>query len=333
MKLLTAALAAAALSVSAGSALAQDYPYRDITNAVVWGAGGGTDTINRMVMAEMEKFLPVGISVINQTGGVAGSNGMIYVLNQPDDGYTLAGISESNVTAAVQGGWDERMDVWFPFIVGGSPLMLSVPADSEYDSLEALIEAAKASSGTIPAAASGSGSIHHLNLLALENGTGAKFRFVPYQGSAPAMEAAINGEVELVIGSLAEQFPLIEGGKLKPLAMLRGDSAEVAGQTVPDALSIYPDLSKYLPLNQAIGFAVAASASDDVKTKLSEAFVQAMAAPAVADWAKTNHYEISGLMGENASREYAKLESVFGWTLWDLGAATVDPATLNIPKP
>ena len=156
MKLFTAAMAAAALSVSAGSALAQEYPYRDITNAVVWGAGGGTDTINRMVMAEMEKFLPVGISVINQTGGVAGSNGMVYVLNQPDDGYTLAGISESNVTAAVQGGWDKRMDVWFPFIVGGSPLMLSVPADSEYESLEALVDAAKASSGTIPAAAIGS---------------------------------------------------------------------------------------------------------------------------------------------------------------------------------
>ncbi|MEM7476167.1 MAG: hypothetical protein AAF483_14325, partial [Planctomycetota bacterium] len=41
-------------------------------------AGGGTDSINRMIMAEMEKHLPVGISVINQTGGVAGSNGMVY---------------------------------------------------------------------------------------------------------------------------------------------------------------------------------------------------------------------------------------------------------------
>ena len=89
-------------------ALAQDYPFRDITTAVVWGAGGGTDTINRMIMAEMERHLPVSINVINQTGGVAGSNGMVYVMNQPDDGYTLAGISESNVTAAVQGGWDQR---------------------------------------------------------------------------------------------------------------------------------------------------------------------------------------------------------------------------------
>ena len=73
----------------AHAASAQEYPYRDITTAVVWGAGGGTDTINRMIMAEMEKHLPVSINVINQTGGVAGSNGMVYVMNQPDDGYTL----------------------------------------------------------------------------------------------------------------------------------------------------------------------------------------------------------------------------------------------------
>ena len=48
---------AAALATSVGSlATAQDYPFRDITTAVVWGAGGGTDSINRMIMAEMEKF-------------------------------------------------------------------------------------------------------------------------------------------------------------------------------------------------------------------------------------------------------------------------------------
>ena len=56
-----------------------------------------------MIMAEMEKHLTVSINVINQTGGIAGSNGMVYVQNQPDDGYILVGLSESNVTAAVQG--------------------------------------------------------------------------------------------------------------------------------------------------------------------------------------------------------------------------------------
>ncbi|MEM6939561.1 MAG: tripartite tricarboxylate transporter substrate binding protein [Pseudomonadota bacterium] len=312
---------------------AQDYPFRDITTAVVWGAGGGTDTINRMIMAEMEKHLPVSISVINQTGGVAGSNGMTYVLNQPSDGYTLAGISESNVTAAVMGGWDQKFDVWYPFIVGGSPDLISVPAGSPYATLQDLVAAAKAAPDSIPAAASGSGSIHHLNLLAIENGTGADFKFVPYGGSAPGQEAALAGEVDLVVTSLAEQAPLIEGGKLKPLAMLVPEAAEIAGMTVPSAFDLYDGLDKYLPLKQAIGFAMLNSAPDAAKSAVSAAFEQAIASSTVAKWAAANNYDIGGQHGPEASALFSKLESTFAWTLQELGAAEVDPAKLGIAKP
>ncbi|MEM6758769.1 MAG: tripartite tricarboxylate transporter substrate binding protein [Pseudomonadota bacterium] len=319
--------------VTAAAVQAQDYPFRDITTAVVWGAGGGTDSINRMIMAEMEKHLPVSINVINQTGGVAGSNGMVYVMNQPDDGYTLVGLSESNVTAAVQGGWDKKFDFWYPFIVGGSPDLISVPTDSPYNSLEELVEAAKAAPGTIPAAASGAGSIHHLNLLAIENGSGAEFKFVPYKGSAPGQEAALAGEVALVVTSLAEQAALIEGGELKPLAMLTPETADIAGKTIPSAFDIYDGLDKYLPLKQAIGFAVHNSASDDVKSTLAAAFDQAIASDVVADWAAANNYDVGGQYGAEAQALFANLESTFAYTLKELGATSVDPMALGIEKP
>lgn len=335
MKLALGRIAALAVLTAGlgGAANAQEYPYRDITTAVVWGAGGGTDSINRMIMAEMEKHLPVSINVINQTGGVAGSNGMVYVQNQPDDGYTLVGLSESNVTAAVQGGWNEKFDYWYPFIVGGSPDLISVPANSPYTSLAELVDAAKAAPGTIPAAASGAGSIHHLNLLAIENGSGAEFKFVPYKGSAPGQEAAIAGEVALVVTSLAEQAALIEGGQLKPLAMLTPDEAVIAGMTVPSAFDIYDGLDKYLPLKQAIGFAVHNSASDDVKTALGMAFEKAIASDVVAEWAVANNYDVGGQYGEDAQALFANLESTFAYTLKELGATTVDPASLGIEQP
>ncbi len=316
-----------------GPGSAQEYPYRDITTAVVWGAGGGTDSINRMIMAEMEKHLPVSINVTNQTGGVAGSNGMVYVMNQPDDGYTLVGLSESNVTAAVQGGWDKKFDFWYPFIVGGSPDLISVPANSPYNSLQELVDAAKADPGSIPAAASGSGSIHHLNLLAIQNGSGAEFKFIPYKGSAPGQEAAIAGEVQLVVTSLAEQAALIEGGQLKPLAMLTPESVEIAGVTVPSAFDMYDGLDKYLPLKQAIGFAVHNSASDDIKSALSGAFEKAIASDTVAEWAVANNYDVGGQHGAEAQAIFANLESTFAYTLKDLGATTVDPSSLGIEKP
>ncbi|UZD90436.1 Bug family tripartite tricarboxylate transporter substrate binding protein [Cognatishimia activa] len=328
------AVAITAIAAGLGTAAAaQDYPYRDITTAVVWGAGGGTDSINRMIMAEMEKHLPVSINVINQTGGVAGSNGMVYVSNQPDDGYTLVGLSESNVTAAVQGGWDKKFDYWYPFIVGGSPDLISVPGNSPYNTIEELVEAAKAAPGSIPAAASGAGSIHHLNLLAIEQGSGATFKFVPYKGSAPGQEAAIAGEVALVVTSLAEQAALIEGGQLKPLAMLTPDSVEIAGKTVPSAFDSFDGLDKYLPLKQAIGFAVHNSAGDDVKAALGGAFEKAIASDIVAEWATANNYDVGGQYGEEAQALFATLESTFAYTLKDLGATTVDPMSLGIDKP
>jgi tripartite-type tricarboxylate transporter receptor subunit TctC len=94
----------------------------------------------------------------------------------------------------VQGGWDKKFDVWDTFIVGGSPDVISVTPDTPYKTLKDLIEAAKKNPNTIKAAASGAGSIHHLNLLAVEKGSGADFNFIPYKGSAPSQNAAMTGE-------------------------------------------------------------------------------------------------------------------------------------------
>ena len=322
------------LALGTGAYAAKGFPARNITDVVVWGAGGGTDTCNRIITAEMAKILGVNINVINKTGGVAGSVGMNYAYSQPHDGYTLCGLSESNVTAGVQGGWDKKFDVWDTFIVGGSPDIISVTPDTPYKTLKDLIEAAKANPKSIKAAASGAGSIHHLNLLAVENGSEAKFNFIPYKGSAPSQNAAMTGEVSVVVTSLAEQQQLLRGGKLRALGMLIPDSFDVEGLgTIPSAFDSYPGLSKYLPISQAIGFAVPADTPDDAKKVLVDAFKKAMETDKVKSWAKENYYLLSGKTGAESKAVFDALESNFAWTLWDLKAATVDPASLGIPKP
>jgi len=315
-------------------AAGKGYPKRNITAVVVWGAGGGTDTCNRIIHAEMSKFLGVNVNVINKTGGVAGSVGMSHAYSQPHDGYTLCGLSESNVTAGVQGGWDKKFDVWDTFIVGGSPDIISVTPDTPYKTLQDLIEAAKKAPGTVKAAASGAGSIHHLNLLAVEKGSGADFNFIPYKGSAPSQNAAMTGEVSVVVTSLAEQQQLLRGGKLRALGMLIPDSFDVEGLgTIPSAFEAYPGLSEYLPISQAIGFAVPADAPDEAKTVLVDAFKKAMATEKVKTWAKENYYLLSGKTGAESKAVFDALESNFAWTLWELKAATVEPSKLGIPKP
>jgi putative tricarboxylic transport membrane protein len=310
------------------------YPVRDITNTVVWAAGGGTDVCNRIVSGEMAKIFKVNINVINKPGGVGGSIGMNDVFSRPADGYNWAGVSESCVTAGVQGGWDKRMNVWDYFIIGGSPDVISVTPNSPYKDIKEFIDAAKAQPGSLRASASGAGSIHHLNLLALEKGSGAKVNFIPYAGSAPAQTAAMTGEVVAVITSVAEQQQLIRAGKLRPLAMLTPEPFTIKDVgTIPSAFLPYPGLSKYLPISQAIGMAVSAKVPEPVKKAIAETFSKALATNVVKNWAATNYYTLSGKTGKAAQEEFDKLESLFGWTLFELGAAKVNPETLKIPKP
>jgi tripartite-type tricarboxylate transporter receptor subunit TctC len=311
-----------------------EYPTRDITNVVVWSAGGGTDTCNRVISAEMGKVLGVNVNVINKPGGSGGSVGMNYAYSQEHDGYTLCGLSESCVTAGVMGGWDQRMTVWDYFIVGGSPDVVSVTPKTPYESIEDLVKAAKEDPGSIKAGASAAGSIHHLNLLALEDGTGADFNFIPYTGSAPAQNAAMAGEVSLVVTSLAEQQQLIRSGKLRPLAMLIKEDFDVKDHgTIPSAFDAYPELSKYLPISQAIGFAVPDDVPEDRKQVLRDAFKEAIQSDKMKSWAEKNYYLLSGKTGEEAQKVFSKLESLFAWTLWELDAAEVNPEELGIPKP
>jgi len=333
-KILSICLAVMLAAAIATDAVSKDFPKRDITNIVVWSAGGGTDVCNRMISAEMSKILGVNINVVNKTGGVGGSVGMADAYAKPHDGYTLCGLSESCVTAGVQGGWDKRMELWDFFIVGGSPDLVSVTPSTPYKTLKDLIDAAKKDPETVKSGASASGSIHHLNLLALEKGSGAKLNFIPYPGSAPAQNAAMTGEVQVVITSLAEQQQLIRGGKLRPLAMLIPTAFDVQDVgKIPSAFDSYPSLKEYLPISQAIGFAVPADTPKDVKAVLEDAFKKAMATEVIKKWAQENYYLLSGKTGAESKKEFNNLESLFGWTLWELGAAKVDPSQLGIPKP
>jgi len=225
------------------------------------------------------------------------------------------------------------MDVWDFFIIGGSPDVLSVAAGAQYDDLKALIEAAKANLGSLRVGASAAGSIHHLNLLALENGTGAKFNFIPYPGSAPAHNAAMTGEVSVVVTSISEQAQLIRSSKLRPLAMLTPEPYLFEKTTIPSAFNDYPGLSEHLPISQAIGFAVPEEVPSKVKDKLIDAFTAALQTESFRMWARENHISVSGKTGEDAKEAFNRLESIFAWTLWKLNAAKVDPGTLRIPKP
>ncbi len=143
----------------------------------------------------------------------------------------------------------------------------------------------------------------------------------------------MTGEVSEVITSAQEQSELIKAGKLRPLAMLVPSAFSIGDKKVASAFDTYPGLSKYLPLQQQIGFAIRRDAPESVKKVLRGAFATAMKAEPVLAFGRDRYFELSGLTGDAANTIFDKLESQFGWNLWELGAAKVDPSTLGIPKP
>tara|TARA_R110001583_G_scaffold52393_1_gene162766 strand:+ start:7812 stop:8825 length:1014 start_codon:yes stop_codon:yes gene_type:complete len=328
-------VSAIALSILSFGSFAEDsrYPSRNISDIVTWSAGGGTDVINRVITASMSGYLGTNINVLNKPGGVSGSVGLLEGYKSKPDGYTLIGLSESNVTAAVMGGWENRMDVFDYFIVASSPDVLSVSKRSSFETLDELVKHIKANPGEVRVGAASAGSLHHINYLAFAKGIDGEMNFIPYPGSSKSQNAALSGEVDVVITSVAEQNQLIQSGDFKALGTLTNESFKVGDITVPSAIKAYPKLGDYLPISQSIGFAVKKETPTEIKKLIASAFVSAMESDEVKTYARENYYTLVGDFGKKANERMARLESLFSWTLWDLKAAKINPATLGIPKP
>ncbi len=316
-----------------GVVLAEEWPTRPIEISCFAGAGGGTDTTDRAIAKAMEPFLGVPINVVNRTGG-AGGVALNAVWSKPHDGYAWGGFSESILPAPVMGGHHTSAKDWVYYMVGGAPGVVSVRSDSKFKTLAQLVEAAKASPGKVKASASATGGIWHTKLIALESGTGIKFNFVPFNGSHPSQVAAITGEVEVVLTSISEQAELVKAKKLVPLAMVELKPYDFPGVgTIPAAVDSYPDVAKLLPLDQWLGFALPADTPQAVIKKVDDAFAKAMETKAIKDLAKNRNMTLYGYYGDKAKGVANKMESVWNWTLYDLGIAKKSPAEFGIPKP
>jgi tripartite-type tricarboxylate transporter receptor subunit TctC len=316
-----------------GLAMANDFPTRPIEISCFAAAGGGTDTTDRAIAKAMEPFLGITINVVNRTGG-AGGVAMNAVWSKPHDGHYWGGFSESILPAPVMGGHHTSAKDWIYYMVGGAPGVISVPSGSKYKSLDELVAAVKANPGKIKASASASGCIWHTKLIALEQGAGLKFNFIPFNGSHPSQVAAMTGEVDVVLTSISEQAELVKAKKLIPLAMVELKPYDFPGTgTIMAAVDKYPGVAKLLPLDQWLGFALPADVPKDVVAEIDNAFVKAMETDRIKDLAKNRNMTLYGYYGPKAQKVARGMESVWCWTLYDLKIAKKSPSEFGIPKP
>ena len=326
-------LGAVALSglLIATQALAGEFPSRPIQDSVWASAGGGTDTTNRILTKAMEPFIGK-INVSNRTGG-GGGVAMNYVWSQPHDGYNWLGASEAMQNITVMGFHPTQTKDWRWYIVGGSPASIGVRGDSPYKTLDDLIAAAKKKPGKVKIGHCPIGCVFHLKAIALANAAGVKTNYVPYEGSAPAMIAALTGEVDAVVSSISEQAEYIKAGKLRSIGMIEMNPYTFPGVGSIEAAGVkYPDVQK-IPARQWLGIAIPNDVPADVVSKIDSAFEKAMKSDGIKKLAKERHMQLSGAYGEASQKILRAMESAVSWNLFDLGVAKHSPAKFGIPKP
>lgn len=215
-----AALAGATLLVAVPS-MAQSFPQKPV-QLVIPFAPGDTDQMLRPIVDKMGEFLGQAI-VMNYKPGAGGGVGAASVAASKGDGYTIVGSSPGSLVVVPLANKDVKYSTesFQPIAAlseGG--LMLVVPAASPYKSVKDMVEAAKQSPGKITFTSSGAMGITHLLTEIFSQEAGIKLSHIPYQGSAPAINALLGGHVDMATTAIAPAQAHIKAGSLRPLAVL-----------------------------------------------------------------------------------------------------------------
>lgn len=308
------------------------WPERSINIVVYSSAGGSTDLANRAIAEGMKATLNTEVTALNMPGALGGT-AVNYVWNQGHDGYRLVGLSEGALGHSVLGLHSSTAKDWEYFMVGGTPGIISVNANSPYKTFQDLLDAVQKQPNEFTIATSVPGSVWNVQWLNTKRVGGFETRFVPYPGSFPSQTAALSGEVDIVWTGLGEQSEFLKSGNLRALAVFDETPVEFAGENIPPITDFLPDLKDVMPIKQFVGFAAPSDTPKKVLEKLNKAFQQGMKSAAVKQFSEAKYFSLIGLSGEEAKQVALTQEKTVAWTLWDAGIAKVNPAELGIETP
>ena len=239
---LAGAAMAAVIGLAPLSASAQAYPEpgKRFSIIVAGSAGSGVDVNARFVAAAMEKEFPgTSFQVVNRPG--AGVQvGVQALADAPKDGYTFGLISLPTAVTVMLDPSRKAAFTKDSFIGIGNfsydAGAIAVPANSPYKTLGELIAAAKAKPTERTIGVVGPRGREHLDVIAMEQATGASFTPVFHNDSALALNTLLGGNIDAVQGSVGDFVAQVKAGRVRMLAVFdRQESAYAPG--VPTAAS------------------------------------------------------------------------------------------------
>ena len=196
---------------------------RTITIVAHFPPGGSNDLLARLIASELGPALKQNVIVENRPGA-NGNVGLIYAAHATPDGYTLvvaSGVVEINPSIRKSG--YEMRDFAPVAYLGASPNVILTRPESGIASVQDLVAKAKTEPGKLTYSSPGVGSVSQLAVELLELRTSTKLVHVPYQGAAPAAQAAAAGATDLGSINIAGLIGFIQSGKLKALVQTGQD--------------------------------------------------------------------------------------------------------------
>jgi tripartite-type tricarboxylate transporter receptor subunit TctC len=207
--------------MATSAAFAQTYPVKPIRAIVPFPAGGGIDTVIRMLGPKMSETLGQPILVDNRAGA-SGTLGTDIVAKSPPDGYTLLGTFSSHPQNQIlykSLPFDTVRDFAPITIFGTVPNILVVNPSLPVKSVKELIALAKQRPGEILYASIGPSSPSHLTAELFNTMAGIRTTHVPYKGAAPSMVALVAGETQLTFTTVLVAVPYVKANRLRPLGV------------------------------------------------------------------------------------------------------------------
>jgi tripartite-type tricarboxylate transporter receptor subunit TctC len=270
-------LAAAAVPVLAGRALAQSYPLRPVRVIVPFAPGGVTDVVARLISGKIADQLGRQFYVENIVGG-SGNIGMGQAARAAPDGYTMLTAFSSFV---INPAMFERIpynpvnDFDPVSLAVTSTTAIVVNSDLPASNIKELAALIRANPGKYSYASAGTGTTSHLAGEQLRLALAPDLVHVPFGGGGPAMASVVAGHMPIGLGALTGVVPLINDGKLRALAV----TGKTRTQALPDvptmAESGYPDIAG----DNFVGFVVPAGTPKDIVTLLNREIIKSLATP------------------------------------------------------
>jgi len=274
------------------SAQAQTFPTKPIKIIVPFAAGGGSDTVTRIVASRLADRLGQPVTIENR-GGAGGNLGMDAGAHAPADGYTLTVITQNlavNPHLYKNLGYDPLKDFKPIALINRFYQIVVVNPALPAHTLAELIALAKAKPGALTAGNGGVGGTAQMDIDLLCAMAGINIVQVPYRGEAPVMTDVIGGQLNMTISSFVGVDQLIQSGKVRALAVTSPKRA-VQFPDIPTVADTVPGYE----MDGWYGIAAPAGLPDEIAARLEKEIVAIVKEPEITKTLIERGFDPAGL--------------------------------------